>query len=213
MTITPAKPSRQTAHLARRRAELIASAQHTIGEGGIEAPIEQFAAEADVSVATLYKHFGSKDGLLISAAVDAQQRWEAWMVEVVSVLPSEIEKFVAAGRLVLRAIELQPDLARMGCSIMRTARPDLSLLVADLMDRAKRLAAEGAIQSDQLERRVRLYFACLIEEFQRQGTLPKPKPKEADAAVELALGLLGVTPARAKKLVGAPLPPLLEFTQ
>ena len=135
------------------------------------------------------------------------------MVEVVSVLPSEIEKFVAAGRLVLRAIELQPDLARMGCSIMRTARPDLSLLVADLMDRAKRLAAEGAIQSDQLERRVRLYFACLIEEFQRQGSLPKPKPKEADAAVELALGLLGVTPARAKKLVGAPLPPLLEFQQ
>ena len=213
MTITPAKPSRQTAHLARRRAELVASAQHTIAESGPDTSIEQFAAAADVSVATLYKHFGSKDGLLISAAIDAQQRWEAWMVEVVSVLPSEIEKFVAAGRLVLRAIELQPDLARMGCSIMRTARPDLSLLVADLMDRAKRLAAEGAIQSDQLERRVRLYFACLIEEFQRQGTLPKPKPKEADAAVELALGLLGVTPARAKKLVGAPLPPLLEFQQ
>ena len=213
MTITPAKPSRQTAHLARRRAELVASAQHTIAESGPDTSIEQFAAAADVSVATLYKHFGSKDGLLISAAIDAQQRWEAWMVEVVSVLPSEIEKFVAAGRLVLRAIELQPDLARMGCSIMRTARPDLSLLVADLMDRAKRLAAEGAIQSDQLERRVRLYFACLIEEFQRQGSLPKPKPKEADAAVELALGLLGVTPARAKKLVGAPLPPLLEFQQ
>ena len=213
MTITPAKPSRQTAHLARRRAELVASAQHTIAESGPDTSIEQFAAAADVSVATLYKHFGSKDGLLISAAIDAQQRWEAWMVEVVSVLPSEIEKFVAAGRLVLRAIELQPDLARMGCSIMRTARPDLSLLVADLMGRAKRMAAEGAIQSDQLERRVRLYFACLIEEFQRQGTLPKPKPKEADAAVELALGLLGVTPARAKKLVGAPLPPLLEFQQ
>ena len=213
MTITPAKPSRQTAHLARRRAELVASAQHTIAESGPDTSIEQFAAAADVSVATLYKHFGSKDGLLISAAIDAQQRWEAWMVEVVSVLPSEIEKFVAAGRLVLRAIELQPDLARMGCSIMRTARPDLSLLVADLMGRAKRMAAEGAIQSDQLERRVRLYFACLIEEFQRQGSLPKPKPKEADAAVELALGLLGVTPARAKKLVGAPLPPLLEFTQ
>ena len=213
MTITPAKPSRQTAHLARRRAELVASAQHTIAESGPDTSIEQFAAAADVSVATLYKHFGSKDGLLISAAVDAQQRWEAWMVEVVSVLPSEIEKFVAAGRLVLRAIELQPDLARMGCSIMRTARPDLSLLIVDLMGRAKRLVAEGAIQSDQLERRVRLYFACLIEEFQRQGTLPKPKPKEADAAVELALGLLGVTPARAKKLVGAPLPPLLEFQQ
>ena len=213
MRITPAKPSRQTAHLARRRAELVASAQHTIAESGPDTSIEQFAAAADVSVATLYKHFGSKDGLLISAAIDAQQRWEAWMVEVVSVLPSEIEKFVAAGRLVLRAIELQPDLARMGCSIMRTARPDLSVLIADLMGRAKRMAAEGAIQSDQLERRVRLYFACLIEEFQRQGTLPKPKPKEADAAVELALGLLGVTPARAKKLVGAPLPPLLEFQQ
>jgi len=213
MTITPAKPSRQIAHLARRRAELVASAQHTIGESGIEAPIEQFAAEAGVSVATLYKHFGSKDGLLISAAVDAQQRWEAWMVEVVSVLPTEIEKFVAAARLVLRAIELQPDLAHMGCSIMRTARPDLSVLIGDLLDRAKRLAAEGAVQSDQLERRVRLYFACLIEEFQRQGSLPKPKPKEADAAVELALGLLGVTPARAKKLVQAPLPPLGEIPQ
>jgi AcrR family transcriptional regulator len=186
---------------------------HTIAESGPETSIEEFAAEAGVSIATLYKHFGSKDGLLISAAVDAQQRWEAWMTEVVAVLPTETEKFVAAGRLVLRAITLQPELALMGCSILRTARPDLSLLIVDLIGRAKRMAAEGAVQSDQLERRVRLYFACLIEEFQRQGSLPKPKPKEADAAVELALGLLGVTPARAKKLVGAPLPPLLEFQQ
>ena len=213
MTQAPVQTSRQSAHLARRRAKLIASAMHTIAESGPETSIEEFAAEAGVSIATLYKHFGSKDGLLISAAVDAQQRWEAWMTEVVSVLPTETEKFVAAGRLVLRAITLQPELALMGCSILRTARPDLSLLIVDLIGRAKRMAAEGAVQSDQLERRVRLYFACLIEEFQRQGSLPKPKPKEADAAVELALGLLGVTPARAKKLVGAPLPPLLEFQQ
>jgi hypothetical protein len=34
-----------------------------------------------------------------------------------------------------------------------------------------------------------------------------------DAVVEVALGLLGLTPARAKKLVQAPLPPLDELPQ
>ena len=210
MTQAPARPSRQTAHLARRRAELIASAQQTIAESGPETTIEQFAAEAGVSVATLYKHFGSKDGLLISAAVDAQQRWETWMAETVSVLPSEIEQFVAAGRLVLRGHELQPELASMGASLMRFGGIDLSLLVTDMGERVSRLVADGVIRSDQIDERVRLYLACLVDEFVRQGSLPEPQPDEADAVVEIALALLGITPARAKKLVQAPLPPLAE---
>ena len=213
MTQAPAKPSRQAAHLARRRAELIASAQHTVAESGPEAPIEQFAADADVSIATLYKHFGSKDGLLAAAAVDGQQRWEAWMAETVSVLPSEIEQFVAAGRFVLRGHELQPELASMGARILATTRIDVGILISEMSERIKRLIAEGVVVSDQTDLRMRLYLACIINEFVRQASLPKPKPDEADAVVELALGLLGLTPARAKKLVQAPLPPLGAFPQ
>lgn len=213
MTQAPAKPSRQAAHLARRRAELIAAAQHTVAESGPEAPIEQFAADADVSIATLYKHFGSKDGLLAAAAVDGQQRWEAWMAETVSVLPSELEQFVTAGRLVLRGHELQPELASMGARILATTRIDVGILISEMSERIKRLIAEGVVVSDQTDLRMRLYLACIINEFVRQASLPKPKPDEADAVVELALGLLGLTPARAKKLVQAPLPPLGAFPQ
>ncbi len=213
MTQAPAKPSRQAAHLARRRAELIAAAQHTVAESGPEAPIEQFAADAGVSIATLYKHFGSKDGLLAAAAIDGQQRWEAWMAVTVSVLPTEIEQFVAAGRLVLRGHELQPELASMGARVLVTTRIDLGILVSEMSARVERLVAEGIVRSDQTDLRIRLYLACLINEFVRQASLPKTKPDEADAVVELALALLGITPARAKKLVRAPLPPLGEIPQ
>ena len=213
MPRAPVKPSRQTAHLARRRAELIASAQHTVAESGPEASIEHFAAEAGVSIATLYKHFGSKDGLLAAAVIDGQHRWEEWMSATVSVIPSEIEQFVAAGRLALRGHELQPELSQMGASILRTVRIDLGTLVSEMSVRIERLVAEGIVRSDQTDLRMRLYLACLINEFLRQASLPKPKPDEADAVVELALGLLGLTPARAKKLVQAPLPPLGAFPQ
>ena len=213
MTQAPAKPSRQTAHLARRRAALIASAQHTVAESGPEAPVEQFAAEAGVSIATLYKHFGSKEELLAAAAIDGQQRWEAWMAVTVSVLPTEIEQFVAAGRLALRGHELQPELSSMGARILATTRIDLGILVSEMSERIKRLVSEGVVLSDRTDLRLRLYLACLINEFVRQASLPKPNPHEADAVVELALGLLGLTPARAKKLVQAPLPPLPEFQQ
>jgi AcrR family transcriptional regulator len=211
MTQAPAKPSRQAAHLARRRVELIAAAQHTVAESGPEAPIEQFAADAGVSIATLYKHFGSKDGLLAAAAVDGLQRWEAWMAVTVSVLPTEIEQFVAAGRLVLRGHDLQPELSSMGARILATTRIDVGILISEMSERVERLVAEGVVLSDQTDLRMRLYLACLINEFLRQASLPKPKPDEADAVVELALTLLGVTPARAKKLVGTPLPPLGEL--
>lgn len=211
MTQAPANPSRQSAHLARRRAALIASAQHTLAESGPDASIEKFAAAAGVSIATLYKHFDSKDGLLVAAVVDMQQRWEAWMAEVVSVLPTETEQFVAAGRLALRSHELNPEFASIGLGILRVTPIDLGVLASDLSVRVDSLVAEGAIRTDQVDRRTRLYVACLVDEFMRQGALRKPNADEADSVVEIALTLLGFTQARARKLVSAPLPPLADL--
>ena len=96
---------------------------------------------------------------------------------------------------------------------MATTRIDVGILISEMSERVERLVAEGVVLSDQTDLRMRLYLACLINEFLRQASLPKPKPDEADVVVELALGLLGVTPARAKKLVGTPLPPLGELPQ
>jgi len=208
MTQDSVKSSRQSAHLERRRAALIASAQDTIAKRGHEATIEELATSAGVSIATLYKHFGSKEGLLAAAIVDVQQRWEAWMAEAVADLPTETEQFVAAARLGVRGHEFQPEFARIGLSVLRTTPIDLDVLTVDLGARVERLAADGVIRIDQIERRTRLFLACLVDEFIRQGSLPKPKPDEADAVVEVALSLVGFTPARARKLVEAPLSPL-----
>jgi len=48
----------------RNRARLIAAAKHAFAEGGAAVSLEQIAREADVSIATLYRHFPARDELI-----------------------------------------------------------------------------------------------------------------------------------------------------
>jgi len=48
----------------RNRARLIAAAKHAFAEGGAAVSLEQIAREADVSIATLYRHFPTRDELI-----------------------------------------------------------------------------------------------------------------------------------------------------
>ena len=61
------KPTRlPRADGARNRARLIAAAKHAFAEGGAAVSLEQIAREADVSIATFYRHFPTRDALISS---------------------------------------------------------------------------------------------------------------------------------------------------
>jgi AcrR family transcriptional regulator len=71
VTSTDARPLRRDA--ADNRERLLQAAQTVFARSGLEAGVNEVAAEAGVGVGTLYRHFGAKDALLdalVGAFVD-----------------------------------------------------------------------------------------------------------------------------------------------
>jgi AcrR family transcriptional regulator len=61
---TPKPTRRPRADGERNRGQLIAAAKRVFAEKGAAASLEQVAREADVSIATLYRHFPTRDELI-----------------------------------------------------------------------------------------------------------------------------------------------------
>ena len=208
MQPTPPPKSRQSAYLARRRAALLGSAQQVLATTGPHATIEEFADVAGVSIATLYKHFGSKEGLITAAHLGAQADWEAWMNETVAAVDDELEQLVLSFRLLLRIGETHPQAAQMVARAVSAGPIDFALFTEDVARRVQRLVGAGAIAADHIELRLQNVIAGLLAELARQFMRGELIPAEGDVAVEIAISLLGITPAKARKLAHAPLPPL-----
>ena len=208
MPPSPPTKSRQSAYLARRRAALLRSAQQVLATSGPHATIDEFAAVAEVSIATLYKHFGSKEGLIIAAQLDVQASWEAWMSETVSAVDDELEQFVLSFRLLLRIGETHPQSAQIAARSLVAGPIDFGLFTNDVGQRLMRLVATGVVKVDHVELRLQNVIAGLLAELARQFMTGKPNAAAADVAVEIAISLLGITPAKARKLAHAPLPSL-----
>ncbi|XVX20819.1 TetR/AcrR family transcriptional regulator [Actinomycetota bacterium] len=57
-----------------KRDAIVAAAQELVAERGAEVPFNQIAARADVGIATLYRHFPTRDDLLLGIAEDFLRR-------------------------------------------------------------------------------------------------------------------------------------------
>ncbi len=67
-TTTPRRTGKRAAETAERKARLIVAAFELAAEGGYEAVMmRDVAARADVAIGTLYRHYTSKDQLLLAA--------------------------------------------------------------------------------------------------------------------------------------------------
>jgi len=186
---------------------LLRSAQQVLATSGPHATIDEFAAVAEVSIATLYKHFGSKDGLIAAAQLDAQAGWEAWMNQTVATVDDELEQLVLSFRLLLRIGETHPEAAQIAVRALTAGPIDLALFTERVGRRVKKLVVAGVITSDHIELRLQNVIAGILAELVRQFMSGKPNPAEGDVAVEIAISLLGITPAKARKLAHAKLPP------
>ena len=172
--MTPPEPrkNRQSAYLARRRAALLRSAQQVLATEGPHAKIEEFAAVAEVSIATLYKHFGSKDGLIAAAQLDAQASWEAWMNETVSAVDDELEQLVLSFRLLLRIGLTHPQSAQIMARALAAGPVDLGLFNADVGRRVMGLVAAGTITVEQVKSATTIEeLATDVREYLEAGEL------------------------------------------
>ena len=210
--LLPVNDGRKAKAMARNRARHVRSAQELIILVGPQATIDEFAEHAEVAVATLYKHFGSKEGMVLAAVEDALQRWEQWMMQVVAPISDPLEQLVASLRVILRTRDTRPMEGAIMARAGQANMAPLDHLMAGFQQAVALLVQQGLLPADRIEARARALLAVVADEGIRQMSTPTATPEEADTVLEWALPMLGISPAKAKRLAHAPLPPL-EVTQ
>jgi AcrR family transcriptional regulator len=197
---------RKAAYFARNRIALLKSAQAVLAEHGPEATIEQFADQAQISVSTIYKHFENKDALVEAALVAAMTDWEEWMTGVMVDVTDPLEQLVTPIRLFLRMRTTHSRYAQLISRNLVAATSHVPALSVGFQEHVKALLKAGVLKFDNPELRIRNVSAAILSALQVQLFDSKSKDSTADLTVEIALGMFGLTPAKAHKIMSTPLP-------
>jgi AcrR family transcriptional regulator len=197
---------RKAAYFARNRAALLKAAQTILAEQGPDATIEHFADQAQISVSTIYKHFENKDALVEAALIAAMTDWEEWMAGVMAEVIDPLEQLVTPIRIFLRMRTSHPRYAQLIARNLTAATAHIPALSLGFQSHVKELLKAGDLKFDNPELRTRNVSAAIFSALQVQLFDPKSKDATADLAVEIALGMFGLTPAKAHKIMSAPLP-------
>jgi AcrR family transcriptional regulator len=111
-TTTP-KETRASRRRARVREELLDIAERAFAESGYrEVRMDDLARAADVSVGTIYGHFGSKDGLYLALGERALEEFAAYLDQAARPEYSPLEQVMACGDVYLRFHLEHPGLFR-----------------------------------------------------------------------------------------------------
>jgi len=203
---TPPNARRKSAYVARNRAALLRASQRVLAEIGPEASIDQFAEAAEVSVSTIYKHFHNKEALVSAAFIEAFRDWELWAESHLEGGEDPLEDLVLPMRLFLRVKKTHPLYAAMSARNL----PDLPKYFygtkEGLVERVGELMKKKIIDIESPAIRIRSISAGLLAGLADQLLNPAAKDLDADATVEVMLSILGIPPAKAKKLAYGPLP-------
>lgn len=207
---TPTGLGRKSAYVARNRAALLRSTQQVLAEIGPDASIDQFADAAEIAVSTIYKHFENKDALIAAANYQAFHDWQHWADQFLEVVEDPIEDLVLPMRLFLRLGKTHPLYASMLARDISGAPKYFPKIEQGLVQHVNDLMHAKILNIENPEIRIRSISACILAALADQILNPKAKEEDADASIEIILGILGVTPAKAKKIAHARMPKLSE---
>ena len=205
---TPAGLGRKSAYVARNRAALLRSTQRVLAEIGPDASIDQFADAAEIAVSTIYKHFENKNALIAAAFYQAFHDWQHWADQFLEVVEDPIEDLVLPMRLFLRLGKTHPLYASMLARDISGAPKYFPQIELGLVQHVNELMQAKILHIENPEIRIRSISACLLAALADQILNPKAKEEDADASIEIVLGILGVTPIKSKKIAYARMPKL-----
>jgi len=185
---------------ARNRLALIKAAQDVLAEIGPEATVEQFVACAQVSPTTIYNHFYNKEALFKEALAEAWREWIDWAH---GGLPADesLEVAVDVCRRLFRTGKTHPEFARLLSKALVHPGFIIEAVKEDSMPAAKQFARLGQISKAEFDKRIRLFSYCVTGILSSVHTTNELSPSDADASLGIALGILGVSPAKAKSMV------------
>ncbi len=207
---TPASGGRKSAYVARNRAALLRATQQLLAEVGPDASIDQFAEAAEISVSTIYKHFDNKEALISAAFIEAFHDWELWADEQLKDIEDPLEDLVLPMRLFLRVKNTHPLYAAMSARNLADIPKYFHGTEEGLVEHIAELMKAKIIEIESPAIRIRSISACLLAGLADQLLNPAATEKDADATVEVILSILGISPAKAKKLAHGPLPDLTK---
>jgi AcrR family transcriptional regulator len=184
----------------RNRLALIKSAQAVLAEIGPDATVEQFVARAQVSPTTIYNHFYNKEALFKEALAEAWREWIDWAHGGVPADES-LEVAVDVCRRLFRIGKTHPEFARLISKALVNPGFIIEAVKEDSMPAAKQFARLGQINKAEFDKRIRLFSYCVTGILGGVHTTNELSPSDADASLAIALGILGVSPAKAKSMV------------
>ena len=203
-------PGRKSAYVARNRASLLRSSQELLAEVGPEASIDQFAEAAEIAVSTIYKHFENKEALVEAAFVEAFHDWEEWADQILPETKDPMENLIMPMRLFLRLKKTHPLYAAMSARNVADLPKYFHDTEEGMVEHIGELMKAKIIDIDSPAIRIRSISACLLAGLTDQLLNPSAKESDADATVEVILSILGISPAKAKKLAHGPMPKLTQ---
>jgi AcrR family transcriptional regulator len=206
----PANEGRKSAYVARNHAALLRASQQLLAEIGPGASIDQFAEAAEVSVSTIYKHFENKEALIAAAYINAFHDWELWADDLLRGVEDPLEELVMPMRLFLRVKKTHPLYAAMSARNLPDLPKYFHSTEEGLIEHIDELIKKKIIEIESPAIRIRSISACLLAGLADQLLNPAAKESDTDATVEVILSILGISPAKAKKLAHSPMPDLTK---
>jgi AcrR family transcriptional regulator len=205
--VSPDK-GRKAAYVLRNREALLRSTQEVLAVKGHAVTIEDIADHAQVAVSTIYKHFSDKDAL-----ISATMLWgfSEWLTEVQSLgddLTDPLEKLVLPMRLFVRVKSTHPHHARNIVNFLEITTQFLPILESELSEHIGELTKAKLLTCDDPDVAARNLQAVLLSTVVNQVTNPKAKVEDADASIRVALSMVGMSEAKARKLTESKLPEL-----
>ena len=199
---------RQEAYRARTRASLIKSAHRVLAEVGLGTTIDDLAIQAQVSPATIYNHFHSKEEYLREAL---EQIWQEWILWAYDGRPQgrDIETMLDVCRKMYRLDPSNTLIGRVLSKALRDSTFVLDALRPSATTAFKDAAQKIGLDSDDFDTRLDMWAHCLVGIFQGVFVTKKLSPEDADKALRVSLSIWNLNKTQAEQLTSRP----IEFSQ
>ena len=207
---TSPETGRKAAYVMRNRMALLRSTQEVLAIKGQAVTIEDIAEHAEIAVSTVYKHFSDKDAL-----ISATMMWgfAEWMTKVQSLgddLTDPLEKFVLPMRLFVRVKSTHPSHARNIVNFLDITTQFLPILESELSQHIQNLTKAKLLNCNDPDVAARNLQAVLLSTVVNQVINQKAKVEDADASIRVALSMVGISEAKARKLTESKLPEIKD---
>lgn len=190
----------------RNRASLIRAAQRCLISNGPNVTIEYFADLAEVSPATIYKHFHHKDELFTEALRGLYDDWLLWAFERIHAQTTDpLSVFVLPLKLLALLKTTHPDLATAVVNSGNNSTFTIRALINAVETNYQSLVKSGELPGDNSQARFILFTNAglgFVLDILRGDYKTKD---DLSGELELLFGILGINKSKLKKILAIPL--------